>query len=57
MSNQAWAIQIMMKYRLQVDFSQKTIDCRGFNSGWFWKDDSDFYKVLNDVIIDIERLS
>lgn len=57
MSNQAWALQVMIKYRLQVDFSRHTIDCRGFTSGWYWDDKTSFYEALNNAITDIERVS
>ena len=56
MSDQVWALQAMFKYRLQVDFSRRTIDCRGFNSGWYWDDvRTDFYQALQQAITDIEK--
>lgn len=57
MSDQAWALQMMIKYRLQVDFSRRTIDCRGYTSGWGWNlsDNSDFYKALQQAIVDISK--
>lgn len=57
MSDQAWALQAMFKYRLQIDFSKRTIDCRGFNAGWGWclSDNSDFFNALQKAITDIEK--
>lgn len=57
MSNQAWALQVMLKYRLQVDFSSRTIDARGYASGWYWEDDKSFYEALQEAVDDIERVS
>lgn len=54
MSDQNWALQVMMKYRLQVDFSRRTIDCRGFNAGWYWNDTNvNFYQALQHAINEI----
>jgi len=57
MSDQTWAINAMFKYRLQVDFSRRTIDCRGYTAGWGWSlsDNSDFYQALQTAIKDIEK--
>jgi hypothetical protein len=57
MSTQAWALEQMFKYRLQVDFSRRTIDCRGYTCGWGWNfaDNSDFYQALTDAIKDITK--
>lgn len=57
MSDQQWALQAMFKYRLQVDFSRRTIDCRGYIGGWGWNlaDNSDFYQALQQAIKDIEK--
>lgn len=57
MSDQNWAIQMMFKYRLQIDFSKRTIDCVGFNSGWYWDKSEDFYRVLTNAVNDIVRAS
>lgn len=57
MSNQSWALERMFKYRLQVDFSRCTIDCRGYNQGWYWNDKKTFYEALQEAINDIERVS
>lgn len=57
MSDQSWAIEKMFKYRLQVDFSRHTIDCRGYNAGWYWGENKTFYEALQEAINDIERLS
>ena len=53
MSDQTWALQAMFKYRLQVDFSRRTIDCRGFTAGWYWEQPEDFYRVLTNAINEI----
>lgn len=56
MSNTAWALQVMIKYRLIVDFSRRTIEDRGFDHYWHWNDDDvSFYDALQIAIIDIER--
>jgi hypothetical protein len=55
MSDQAWALQALLKYRLQVDFSQQTIECRGFSNVWYWEQPEDFYRVLTNAINDIEK--
>lgn len=55
MSNQAWALQVMLKYRLQVDFSSRTIDTRGYNRGWYWGADKSLYEALQEAVDDIER--
>jgi len=56
MSDQAWAIQAMFKYRLQVDFSRRTIECRGFNHVFQWDDvETDFYQALQIAISNIEK--
>lgn len=57
MSNQTWALEKMFKYRLQVDFSRGTIDCRGYNQGWYWDNKKTFYEALQEAINDIERVS
>jgi hypothetical protein len=56
MSDQAWALNALFKYRLQVDFSRRTIECRGYNHYWCWDDiDIDFYQALHSAIKDIEK--
>lgn len=56
MSDHQWALNALFKYRLQVDFSRRTIDCRAYNSGWYWDDvKTDFYQALNQAIKDIEK--
>lgn len=56
MSDQAWVIQAMFKYRLQVDFSRRTIECRGFNHVFQWDDvETNFYQALQIVISNIEK--
>lgn len=55
MSNQNWALEKMFKHRLQVDFSRGTIDCRGYNQGWYWGGQKSFYDALQEAINDIER--
>lgn len=57
MSDQTWALEKMFKYRLQVDFSRCTIDCRGYSSGWYWGSNKTFYEALQEAINDIERVS
>jgi hypothetical protein len=56
MSDQAWALQALFKYRLKVDFSQQTIGCSGYTCGWYWDDmNVDFYQALSQAITDIEK--
>lgn len=55
MSDKAWALEQMIKYRLQVDFSRRTIDCRGYNSGWYWDDKKDMYQAIQEAIKDINK--
>lgn len=55
MSDQAWALNALFKYRLQVDFSKRTINCRGYNMYWYWDENVDFYQALNQAIKDIEK--
>jgi hypothetical protein len=55
MSDQAWALQAMFKYRLQVNFSRRTIECRGIERCWQWVLQEDFYRVLTNAINDIEK--
>lgn len=58
MSDQSWALEKMMKHRLQVDFSRCTIDCRGYNQGWYWDSRTgNFYEALFRAVSDIERSS
>jgi hypothetical protein len=57
LSNQAWALQVMLKYRLQVDFSSRTIDARGYTRGWYWGGDKRLYEALQEAVDDIERAS
>lgn len=57
MSDQAWALQAMFKYRLQVDFHNRTIDVfGGYHTGWYWDDvNIDFYQALQNTISYIEQ--
>lgn len=55
MSNQAWALQVMMKHRLLVDFSRRTIDCIGYNSGWYWSESKTFYEALHEAVRDVSK--
>lgn len=55
---QVWAIEQMIKHRLQVDFSRRTIECHGFIHIWVWDcnyDQNDFYLALQKTIKDIEK--
>lgn len=53
MSDQNWALQMMFKYRLQVDFSRCTIECRGYTNVWSWDKTEDFYRVLTNAVNEI----
>lgn len=55
MSDQSWALEQMFKYRLQVDFSRRTIDCRGYNSGWYWSESKTFYEALQEAVRDVSK--
>lgn len=60
MSNQAWAIEQMMKHRLQVDFSRRMIECRGYHNFWIWdfkEGGIDFYTALQTAITDIGAMN
>lgn len=57
MSNQAWALQVMLKYRLQVDFSSRTIRHAVNPMQWYWGGDKSFYEALQEAVDDIERES
>lgn len=55
MSDQNWALQMMFKYRLQVDFSSCTIEARGFPNCWCWDKPEDFYNALTAATNYIEK--
>lgn len=58
MSKQVWAVEQMMKHRFQVDFSRRTIECRGTSNLWIWDFNDgpkDFYSALQQAVKDIEK--
>lgn len=56
MSDKAWALEQMIKYRLQVDFSRKTIQCRGFKNIWMWDDnETSVFKAIEIAISNIRN--
>lgn len=57
MSDHQWALQALFKYRLQVDFSQRTIEVRGFRNCWCWDKPEDFYNALTAACNYIEKKS
>lgn len=58
MSDKAWALEQMFKYRFQVDFSRGIIECRGFaGDQWTWgfAEQKTFYEALEEAVREVSK--